>query len=76
MSIKQMVTEDDYLEVKDAVKAVKNSLFFPDQKALMVLYKFYKRMNPRNGICFTCSGDRAKILKYGIKFLETWQTNQ
>ena len=71
-----MVTEEDYLEIKDAVKRVNNSLFMPDQKALLVLYKFYKRMNPSNGICFTCSGDRARILKYSIKFLETWQTNQ
>ncbi len=76
MSTKQMVTEEDYLEIKDAVKKVRNSLFMPDQKALLILYKFYKRMNPNNGVCFTCSGDRARILKYGIKFLETWQTNQ
>ena len=71
-----MVTEDVYLAVKAAVKKVRNSLFMPDQIALKVLFKFYKRMNPTNGVCFTCSGDRAKILKYSIKFLETWQTNQ
>ena len=76
MPIKQMVTEEDYLSVKDAVKRVKNSLFMPDQKALIVLFEFFKRMNPRTGICFTCGTDRAKVLKYAENFLNTWLTNQ
>jgi len=61
MSTRKMAIDE---EIVKAVKDVKKSLFFPNQKALMILYKFYKKMNPRNGACFTCSGDRAKILKY------------
>jgi len=76
MSTKQMVTEEDYLEVKDAVKRVKKSLFMPDHNAVLALYKFYKRMHPRQTVCFTCGRERAKVLKYCERFLETWLTNQ
>ena len=76
MSTEQMVTEEDYLKVKDAVKAVKRNLIIPDTKALIVLYQFYKRLKPSQAICFTCGHDRAKVLKYCKKFIETWQTNQ
>ena len=76
MPTKQMVTEEDYLMVKDAVKKVKKSLFMPDHDAILLLYKFYKRMNPRQTVCFTCGRERAKVLKYCERFLETWLTNQ
>lgn len=77
MSTREMeLTELDYLEVKDAVRKVQNSLFMPCRDSMIVLLKFYKRMNPRAGVCFTCPADRAKILKYGVNFIEQWQTNQ
>jgi len=77
MSTKEMeIDEFEYLEVKDAVRKVQNSLFMPDKDSLIRLLQFYKKMNPRNGVCFTCSGDRAKILKYAVKFIEQWQINQ
>ena len=77
MSTREMeIDEFEYLEIKDAVRKVQNSLFMPDKDSMIRLLEFYKKMNPYSGICFTCSGDRAKILKYGVKFIEQWQTNQ
>jgi hypothetical protein len=77
MSIREMeIDEFEYLEVKDAVRKVQNSLFMPDKDSMIRLLQFYKKMNPRNGVCFSCSGDRAKILKYAVKFIEQWVINQ
>ena len=71
-----MVTEEDYLIVKDAVKEVQRSLLWPNEKAFQTLYKFYKKINPKDRICMTCPSERGKVLKYCKRFLKTWQTNQ
>tara|TARA_Y100001968_G_scaffold328944_1_gene377169 strand:- start:2561 stop:2794 length:234 start_codon:yes stop_codon:yes gene_type:complete len=77
MSTREMeLTELDYLEVKDAVKKVKSNMIFPCRDSMITLLKFYKRMNPRAGVCFSCPAERAKILKYAVNFIEQWQINQ